>query len=511
MAVASGLLLWLAHPAAGLWPLAWVALAPLIISIQSASSPRKAAWRGYLFGWAYLAPTWYWTGLTIVSWTHSPGGWAALFVLTLLAALFYSAWAAAAWQLSRKASGVWRILGVAASWTVMEWLRSVGTLSVPWAQVAYSQYRFLPIVQTAEVTGALGVSFLVLMMNASIAEWWRHRGQPRSLRWVSSSAALIGLLCLAGYARMATLTDGKPIDVAIMQGNFDYKNGGSSPVRKLAVFQTLTQAAYETSASKPELYVWAETAAPGDALNNPYVRTAMQELADKYSSAILTGSLVVEGDRETNSALLFSKQTALPQRFDKQGVVPFGEFIPFRAQIPVSVQRNLQFFDSDISPGVTLAPMTFAAPAAGKVIVGPFICYESVYPHYTRTMTALGANLLVTPSHDSWFSSDSAMEQHLAIVVFRAVENRRDVARPTTDGISAAIDGRGRILARAPMHTATYLVERLHLRSLITLYTRFGDWFVALCVLLIVGTALQSRALRRIAGSAGAAHLSEGR
>jgi apolipoprotein N-acyltransferase len=137
------------------------------------------------------------------------------------------------------------------------------------------------------------------------------------------------------------------------------------------------------------------------------------------------------------------------------------------------------------------------ASAVGPVALGTFICYESVYPHYTRTMTARGASLLVTPSHDQWFQSEAAMEQHLAIVVFRAVENRRDVARATTDGVSAVIDGRGRILARAPLYMAIPLVHRLHLRSLLTIYTRFGDWFVGLCALLYIAAWMQPRFARK--------------
>ncbi len=507
MAVLSGLLLWLAHPLPGLWLLAWVALAPLLVAVHEASSLRQAALRGYVFGWAYLAPTWYWTGLTIVGWTGSPFGWLALVMLTLLAALFYALWAAAAWGLSRRVTGGWLILGVSGAWVVMEWLRSVGTLSFPWAQVAYSQYKFLPLIQISEVTGALGVSFLVLLMNASIADWWRNRQQSNYPRWAYLCLAIVGLLSLVGIARLSALGDGKPIDVAIMQGNFDYKNGGGEPFQKIRTYRALTQAAYESASPKPQLYVWAETAAPGDAFNDYGARSALQDLSDHYHAALLTGSRIVDGTVETNSALLFTPSGLRPQRFDKVGIVPFGEFIPFRAQIPANLQKQFQFFESDLTPGRNVAPMPFVAPDIGSVSLGPFICYESVYPHYTRTMTALGANLLVTPSHDSWFCSRAAMEQHLGIVVFRAIENRRDVARSTTDGISAAIDGRGRILARAPLNSACFLLQRLHLRSTITLYTRFGDWFVLLCALLFAAafshTALRARFMRNSAGKRG--------
>ncbi len=491
-AIFSGLLLWLSHPSPGLWPLAWVGLTPLIVCIWEATGPRQAAVRGYLFGWAYLAPTWYWTGLTIVGWTGSPIGWAALLLLTLLAAIFYALWATAAWWIARRTTGAWRIIGTATAWVLMEWLRSVGTLSVPWAQVCYTQYRVIPIIQIAEVTGALGVSFLILLFNGSIAESWQRRHEPRSRRWVAGSIGILGLTGLAGGLRIQHLGDGKPFDVALMQGNFDYEHGVNLLRSKVATYESLTRAAYTHSNPKPALYVWAETAAPGDAYNDPTSRGILQGLADQYSSGILTGSRILDGAIETNSALLFTPDSVKPERFDKQGIVPFGEYIPFRAQIPARIQEQFQFFDTDLTPGKSLIPMAFDTPQYGRINVGPFICYESVYPHYARTMTARGANLLVTPSHDSWFHSDAAMEQHLAIVVFRAIENRRDVARATTDGVTAAIDASGRILARAPMHTTCFLLQRLHLRDMRTIYTRFGDWFVGLSVVLFVAAGARA-------------------
>jgi len=496
LAILSGLLLWLAHPLAGLWPLAWVGLAPLIYAIQQSPSTRRAAGLGYLFGWAYLAPTWYWTGLTIVGWTGSQIGWVALFALTLLAALFYAAWAALAWRLTQSVQGAWRIVSIAAAWVLMEWLRSVGSLSVPWAQISYTQYKALPLIQISELTGAFGVSFLLVFINVSIIEWWRHRAEPLSRRWLLYSAGLIGATCLYGYVRMAQIPHGKTINVAMMQGNFNYNDRFGIYQQKLEVYDSLTRQAYLGSNPKPDLYVWAETSAPGDAFHDAASREAMQRLADRYNAAIFTGSLIGEDGAEYNSALLFTPGSRLPLRYDKQGVVPFGEYIPFRSLIPESIQKQFQFFETDLSPGKTLAPMHFETSSGTQVSLGPFICYESVYPHYTRTMTARGANLLVTPSHDTWFQSDAASEQHLAIVVFRAIENRRDVARSTTDGITAAIDATGRILERSKVRAAVFLVHPLQLRNLITLYTRFGDWFVGLCALLIVAALYRSYILK---------------
>lgn len=500
MSIFSGLALFLSHPTPGLWPLAWVGLAPLLVCIAEARTVRQAIAFGYLFGWAYLAPTWYWTGLTIVGWTGSPVGWTALVLLTILAACFYAAWSGAIRWIAGRDTRLLPAIVLASSWVVMEWLRSVGSLSFPWAQIGYTQYRFLPVIQISELTGALGVSWLLVLFNAALAGWWQRRTHPRAGRAVLASAAVIALIGCAGTARMHLIRGGAVLRVALMQGNFNYRSAEDTTPAKYQAFQWLTQAAYASQPAHPDLYVWAESAAPSDALHNPIARGFLQGLSDRYNASILTGSRVVQAtdESETNSALLFTPGAALPQRFDKIGIVPFGEYIPFRKQIPEELQRRFQFFSGDITPGGAQPPMQLEGAAAGRVLLGPFICYESVYPHYARIMTLHGAGILATPSHDQWFQSEAAMEQHLAIVAFRAVENRRDVVRATTDGITAVIDARGAVTTRAPLYRQCFLVRQVPLRTEITLYTRCGDWFVGACgIVLFLATARLRTSQRR--------------
>jgi apolipoprotein N-acyltransferase len=186
-----------------------------------------------------------------------------------------------------------------------------------------------------------------------------------------------------------------------------------------------------------------------------------------------------------------------PLRYDKQQLVPFGEFIPYRNLIPVSVQNAFQFFQYDVRAGKDSIPFRFYDPAAGNVAAGPFICYESMYPIYCRAMTRSGANLLITQSNDAWFQSSAAMEQHLAAVVLRAVENRRDVVRSTTSGVTCLLDSYGRVLERAPERREATIVAKVHLLTGESIYTRFGDWFVALCGLVVVGLVMGAAQKRR--------------
>src|SRR5204862_1353940 len=106
------------------------------------------------------------------------------------------------------------------AWVVMEWARTVGSLTMPWAQLSYTQYRFLPVLQIAELTGAYGVSFLMMLVNGAVAFWWTHRRQYGSTRWLWATLMLTGFVCLYGWARMLQPEPGRPLAAAAMQGNF---------------------------------------------------------------------------------------------------------------------------------------------------------------------------------------------------------------------------------------------------------------------------------------------------
>lgn len=493
LALLSGLLLWLACPPVGLFPAAWAAVAPLILSITRAERFRQAAWRGYLFGWVYLGLTWYWAGLTIVGWTGSNIGWLAWAALTFLLAGFYAAWGGCAWWITRRTHDGWRIVALAASWALLEWARTLGTISMPWAELSRTQYRFPTILQAADITGAYGISFLILLVNASIADWLPKRGQANAGRWAWLSLTLTGLLLLYGLGRLSAPETGPELRVAALQGNFSVRPTHDEVEASYGTIEKMTRSASETS-PPPELYVWSESAAPRDALGNQSTRNLFAGLAQSTGAPVMVGSHVSEPNRETNSSLLFLPDGSAPMRYDKQQLVPFGEFVPFRKQIPATINTAFQIFDDDLSVGTNPSPFRFTGGKGRSVALGPFICYESVYPAYARGMTRMGADLLVSQSNDAWFNSRAAMEQHLSAIVLRAIENRREVVRSTTNGITCFVDSRGRVIDRAPLETQAYRVRTMHLLNGMTLYTRFGDWFIGLCAMLIVIAVIRCRA-----------------
>ncbi|MCW3099496.1 MAG: apolipoprotein N-acyltransferase [Chthonomonadaceae bacterium] len=493
LALLAGLLLFLANPPFHLWPLAWVAVVPLIVSVNRAGRWRQAVWRGYLFGWAFLGPTWYWTALTITGWTEQPAvGLGAWFILTLILASYYGLWGGVTWWVSRRVTGHWRIVLPAALWVLMEWLRTVGATTMPWAQVSYTQYHFLPVLQIAEWTGAYGISFLILLLNAALAYRWMNRDKPDSGQPALGVVALIAFVCIFGVLRLSIPDTGRPLVVAAMQGNFKSNDAHETRAQEYLTFSELTREAYASS-PRPSLYVWGESASPGDALTDDGTFTYLRTLARQVQAPVMVGTRVKEVryarshriDIESNASVLFPADSSKPQRYNKQRLVPYGEFIPLRALIPPQLDDSLQIPVNDVTPGSEATVFRFQAPQAGEVALGPFICYESMYPLYARSAVRNGANLLVTQSNDDWFKSEAAMEQHVAAVVLRAVETRRQVVRSTTTGITCFIDSHGAITQRAPINAKAVLKQTVILREGRTLYVLLGDWFVLACAVLV--------------------------
>ncbi len=482
-----------------IWLLAWFAVIPFLISIDRAVSARQAAWRGYVFAWFFLAPLWYWTGLTIVYWTDSLIGWLALIGLTALMAVYYAMWAGAVWRITKRTAGFQKVLLIAGSWVIMEWLRTLGILAMPWGQISMSQAFNLPILQIADISSAYSISFVVLLMNAALANWWINRTSESSARsvWIALYAAV--MLTLYGLAKINQPVAKHHVRVADLQCNFDVHETIEAIPAELREIARLSRLASK-SQPPPELYIWSESAAPGDAYSYPPTREALSMLAASLKAPMSYGSRTGEtGSKiEYNSSVLFDSSGRFAQRYNKRQLVPFGEFIPGRDWIPSSVMKAFQMDFGDVTPGSGAVILESKNSTGDAVRMGPFICFESAFPQYARAETLAGANLLLNQSNDSWFHSRAAMEQHLAMVVLRAVENRRSVVRSTTSGLSCFIDSAGRIHQQIPLNKPGFAVRTVDLEEGLTLYTRFGDWFVAACFGMILVILWKKRAVPKL-------------
>ncbi|MBI3944419.1 MAG: apolipoprotein N-acyltransferase [Armatimonadetes bacterium] len=489
LAALSGLVLAAAFPRLDASPLVFMSLVPLLAAAHGAS-PRAAAVLGMVAGVLFFGILLEWIRI------FDSTGW------VLLVALHAAYIAAFAWLLARlrpRAGGWPSLLLAASAWTALEWLRSVGPCALTWGGLAYALHRFPPLVQLASVTGPFGLSFLVALANAAIAEVVLDRAGRKgaaalaSVRRLTLVAALLGGAWAWGAWRLGQpFPEGRTARVALVQASL-----GEEGVRRVLTPEALDEALRtyldltETAAAgRPDIVIWPESSVPV-ALREKgasAIRDALQQMAARLRADLVMGA----GYRDTagnprNSAYLFTPDGQLAGRYDKVHLVPFGEYTPFRRQLGF-LYRHFPIITRDFAPGQGFYPLP-----AETAPLGVAICFESSFPGIARTLRREGARLLVVITNDAWFGVRSATWQHYRMAAFRAVENGCYLARAAATGFSAILDPCGREIARTDLMARAVIQGDVRLSPAATPYLALGDWVVLGSILFLGASVLARR------------------
>ena len=493
-AVLSGILLIFCFPRFDLTALAWVALIPLLAAIEGASL-RRAFWLGGLCGMIGYAGILSWLTSTMTRFGGLPIP-VALLVMLMLAAyvsLYLGAFCALLCRIGRKDTGL-RWVAAPFLWVALELGRSYLLTGFPWASLGYSQYRWLSVLQISDITGFYGVSFLVVLVNATLWTILRRylpggsKSDTRLSRWaLMGTAVLMAAVLLYGRARLETFSSfaednpERAVRVALLQGNIpqDQKWNESFRRKTLDVYRELT---YRTAQKKPDLIVWPETAAPFFFFRDRAYRQMLLDLSADVKAPLLVGVLsAVVRDREyrlQNSAFQVTPEKKVDGRYDKMHLVPYGEFVPLRRFFPFI--RKMVSGIGDFEAGDRLTVFRHA-----KVPFSVLICYEVIFAEEVRRFVRNGARMLVNITNDAWFGRSAAPFQHMAIAAVRAVENRVPLIRAANTGITGVVDATGRIRDATALFVRTGVVTTVQpgtpgLNGL-SFYARHGDIFAFLC------------------------------
>lgn len=471
----------MAFPEPSLGPLAYVAIAPLLILVRSGSGRRGAALGG-LFGIAFFGVLIFW--ISIIGYV----GWV---MLVGLQAAFVAGFGAAWARLSRFRHAGVRVIAAAAAWVAFEYLRArvpVGGFS--WGQLAQSQPGAWAL-DVAPYTGGWGAAFLVVAANALVAEaWtaWRERaGLLLAVGWGGAAAACV----LWPVLLPPVAASGRALEVAIIQGGTaaEIPELGARQATILANHARLTR----VRARGVDLVVWPESAVELDLPTNPRPRAVLSRTARTVGAPIIAGvNDDISSDLYRVLAWLVSSRGELAGVYQKNHLVPFGEYVPARDLldwIPMLSQ-----VPKDAVPGHR--PGVFDL---GAYEVATVISFEGDFGSLTRVPVARGGRLLVVATNTSTWRRSWASAQHLAFSRVRAVENGVWVVHGAISGISALVAPDGSVAASTPLGVATTLTGPVRLARTTTLYTRTGDWFVGLCAALaILGVVLAPRRTRRL-------------
>ncbi|MBI3625815.1 MAG: apolipoprotein N-acyltransferase [Candidatus Rokubacteria bacterium] len=485
--VTSSGLLTLAYPTTDWSLLAWVALVPLFAAAL-ARSPRQALGDGWLIGTVFFILLLRWLDHTfrhysLIPW---PLTWLPITGLAAYCGLYFGLVAGVVSWLAQRWGPGWSLAAAPFVWVAAEWIRGQILSGFPWGLLGYSQYRYLAVIQIAEVTGVYGVSFLLVAVNAALAAALAL-GIRRALVPGAVAAALLTGTLAFGLARLGVPAPARTIQAAVIQPSIEQslKWDPAYQAETLRIYTTLTQEAGE---AKPAIILWPETAAPIFLRRDPRLVAELQVLSQEVRATLVVGS--VDGDRSGlyNSAFLLTGRGIIA-KYDKIHLVPFGEYVPL-SRIIGFVRRWAEFI-SEFQAGV--APQVFGEEPAPFGVV---ICYEGIFPELFRKFVAGGAEYMVNITNDAWFGTTSGPWQHLAMLPFRAVENRVAIARAANTGVSAFVEPNGRITKTLGLFERGVLSAGIPLRHGKTFYTRMGDLF-AYAALAISAAGLALRGLRR--------------
>lgn len=502
----------------GLPLLAWVAYVPVFWLIRRVSLGASILW-GAFYGYAAYGLFNYWLSVF-----HPLAG--------LIVGTIYMVYLAVLFPLLKAASLLFPRRGYLVQWLLWmgyEYLRTLGFLGYAYGITGYTQWNMITLIQIASIFGVWGVSALVVFPSAVLGNGL-HGGPRDSLlaaaselragagttagilsgggtrglvtgKWASLrgfvkqervtvavwSLALVGAL-VYGVVSPVDYSDAPTARLALIQDSTDPWRGGFEQYRRN--FATLRSLSLEALAEdpKPDLVVWSETAFvprihwhltyQEDPAYLALVRSLMGFLSQQDVPFVIgnddarkePGPDGIPQRVDYNAALLFEKgqQTGI---YRKLHLVPFTEHFPYGKQFPAIYQAlknaDTHFWEKGEKATVfDVNGIRFSTP----------ICFEDTFGYLSRIFVQNGAELIVNMTNDAWANSLPSQMQHLGMAVFRAVENRRTVARATASGQTCAIDPNGRILGMAEPFKATRLTVEVPLMTAGTIYTAYGDF-----------------------------------
>jgi len=497
LSYASGLLL-----ATAFAPLHLIFVLPLcfsafLILLSTAETKKQAFFLGWFFGWGQFMAGFYWIGVAFTIDANAHAALIPLPVIGLPAFLALFPGLAALLTHVSGIKGVWRVLAFTGFWVLAEYGRGLIFTGFPWNLAGYAWGDVLPMLQWAAYVGIYGLTGLTVLISSLpslLAEKSQTRRQKN--RAVLLSCFLLLVMLGTGYVRLADskLTALPDSNIRLVQPNIPQADKWK-PSLKAEHLKKLVDLSNQDKPSRPKTLIWPETAVPF------FLTTDRHILAYLYRHIPENGALVTGAPRKDiekrqyfNSVQALSSAGEVTGFYDKEHLVPYGEYLPLRRFLVESgVSKFIPVLDSmsDFTSG--------SDPSAGTLKIGnlpaarTLICYEIAFPWEVEKDQAFEWILNVT--NDGWFGDTSGPYQHLVISRTRAIEQGKTVVRAANTGISAVIDGYGRVVDQLPLNQ-TGIIDSEIPRPLDdrTPYVILGETpLVGFSILLIVLSLLRHR------------------
>lgn len=368
-----------------------------------------------------------------------------------------------AWSRARGVSGA---LIFAVCWSSSEWLRGTVLTGFPWNLIAYAWADYDIPRQAAAWLGSYGLGLITVLLSVLPATLLA-RDRLQSNRAIFLFMVLATGVGTVGSVRLSEQPSPTDTTVRIVQGNIPQREKWDPAFRARNIARYLDLSAQPGTFN---LLLWPESAFPGYLNEDSGMLNQIAELLPK-DSFLLTGAQTRDpdeyGTRYRNSVLAIDPKGRIAARYAKHHLVPFGEYVPLQGLLPLErLTTGLGNFAA--GPG----PATLDLP--GVPPVGLSICYEAIFPG--RIVDAgRRPGWIFNATNDAWFGASLGPRQHLASARMRAVEEGLPMIRAANTGISAVIDGYGRITARLELDETGVLEARLPAALPPTPFSKYGQ------------------------------------
>lgn len=497
--LASGLLFTGAFPPFRLWWLAWVWALPLLWLLWNQGERR--GWRLAFFGFrhAWLAG---FIGFTSTLWWVGHVNIWGMLAMCVYLALYPGVWGGIAAMLrpNTPLRGLLSAIAVAGIWCGLEWARGILLTGFPWNGAAVPLVEMPGLRSLASFTGVTGLSILPLFFMAGIAAAWALRTHPSVRARAFLMAVSMGtpaVVTLITWQRSPEPFD--YVQVMLVQPNvsMEMKMSPDQDGLRYEELIALTVEAYMRTADKPDMIVWPESAIPGY-FHDPRHEAYLRGILDLGPLTLITGcdALTAEGTGNTNWAPhnCVAILRGTPDNFTlhpKVHLVPFGEYIPLRRQLPWLEDILGDLIPSDFSAGTSLEPLRTEGV---NYEVIPLVCFEDTIADLARRFVRNVPQIMVNVTNDNWFRESSESAIHALNARWRCLELQRPMIRAANTGVTCVIDTEGRVTSELRPFTKGVLHAAVPLtHGGITFFAAHGE-IVSICAgvvgLLLAATLL---------------------
>ncbi|MFI5455850.1 MAG: apolipoprotein N-acyltransferase [Isosphaerales bacterium] len=523
--LAAGFLLWTSFPPAEWSWLAWIALTPLFWLVTL----REARFKAYLAAWVGGFVFW----LLALEWLRmlDANAWLGWFVMALVFSLWWPAFLALTrWAVFRLQVPL--LLAAPITWVGLEYARAYFLTGFPWYYLAHSQFRHLYLIQIADFSSSLGISFLIAIVNAMLVDLltlplFRRSKQGRRLMGRQNVrlclvTILLGTTLCYGAFRVSTAQFHDGPKLALLQSNIEQRHKlKGDPLKIIAELAGLIERSLART-GLPDLIVWPETSYPygfiavDPAIESSALERQVRSITEKLSVGewlerrnVIAGDLHFRTDEarvpmlvgsiyydhqpraveKYNSAILFKPGLRTIHFYHKMHLVPFGEYFPLIETLPWLAALTPYHGEKVQSLSFGREPLTLPL---GPYRLAVSICFEDTIPQVINRFFRAAADghqpdILINLSNDGWYHGSAELDIHLAIGVFRAVEHRVPLARAVNTGLTALVDGNGEIREALPKETQGVLSVTVPLDDRTSCYSRWGDWLGLSCLAVSIG------------------------